>query len=158
MIFGLLAGEWLRSERTRGAKIKGLIIVGVAGIVLGKVIEVAGLCPIVKRIWTPSWAIYSAGIVTLLLAFFVAVIDSYPSRKRHWTFPLMVAGLNPIALYCLWQLSGSWIQGTFRTHLGHDIFTSFGSIYAPIVERSATLLVLWLILWWMYRRKIFLRV
>ena len=43
------------------------------------------------------------------------------------------------------------------THFGQGIFESFGTIYAPMLERMATLLVFWLILFWMYRRKIFLR-
>jgi predicted acyltransferase len=156
MIFGLIAGRLLRGELTITDKLKRLVIAGIAGIVLGKAIELAGLCPIVKRLWTPGWAIYSGGWVTLLLAGFVALID-WRGRKR-WAFPLVVAGLNPITLYCLWQLSGGFIRESIKTHLGQRIFQSFGEIYAPMLERSAVLLVFLLILFWMFRRKIFLRI
>jgi len=72
--------------------------------------------------------------------------------------PLVVAGLNPITLYCLWQLMGGSLRENVKTHLGQHIFESFGAIYAPVLERAAALIVFWLILLWMYRRKIFLRI
>ena len=61
MIFGMQAGRLLRSELAPGAKVVRLVTFGLAGIALGTAIAAAGLCPIVKRIWTPSWAIFSAG-------------------------------------------------------------------------------------------------
>ena len=156
MTFGLITGRLLRSDLAITDKLKRLVFAGIAGLVLGKVIELAGLCPIVKRIWTPSWALFSTGLVVLLLAGFVAVIE-WGGWKR-WAFPLIVAGMNPIALYCLWQLSGGYIRNTLKIHLGQHIFESFGTIYTPMLERLSVLLVFWLILFWMYRRKLFLRV
>ena len=156
MIFGLVAGNFLRSDRTLVEKIKLLVIAGVAGLFLGKAIELAGICPIIKRLWSPSWAIYSAGLSALLLAAFVAVIE-YRGWKR-WAFPLVVAGANPITLYCLWQLSSSFIRQTLKTHLGPHIFESFGTLYTPMLERASVLLVFWLILLWLYRKKIFIRI
>jgi len=156
MVFGVLAGQLLRRNLRIGAKLQRLLLFGAAGIVLGLLLAMAGLCPIVKRIWTPSWAIYSAGWVTLLLAVFVAVIEGIGWKR--WAFPLVVVGLNPITLYCLWQLMGSFVRDNLKRHLGPDIFAAFGAPYAPILERALVLLVFWLILLWMYRRKIFLRV
>jgi heparan-alpha-glucosaminide N-acetyltransferase len=155
MIFGMIAGRLLRSDMALAEKLKRLAIAGIAGMILGGVVHLAGLCPIVKRIWTPSWALYSGGLVTLLLAAFVAVIE-WPGWKR-WAFPLVVAGLNPITLYCMWQLMVGFVRDNVRTHFGQRVFESFGTVYAPMLERVAVLLVFWLILFWMYRRKIFLR-
>jgi heparan-alpha-glucosaminide N-acetyltransferase len=156
MVFGLIAGQWLRSDLALRDKLKRLVIAGLAGLVIGKAIELAGLCPIVKRIWTPSWAIFSGGLVMLLLAFFVAAID-WRGWKRP-VFPLVVAGLNPITLYCMWQLIAGFVRENLKRHLGTAPFESLGVLYAPILERAAILLVFWLILFWMYRRKIFLRI
>jgi len=156
MIFGLLAGQLLRRNSSITAKVKYLALFGVAGIVLGQAIALAGLCPIVKRIWTPSWALYSGGWAVLLLAGFVAVIEW--RQWERWAFPFVVVGLNPITLYCMWQLMTSFVRDNIRRHLGQHIFESLGAMYAPILERAAVLLVLWLILLWMYRRKIFLRI
>lgn len=156
MIFGLCAGRLLRSEIPLPIKLKRLLAAGIGGVIVGYLIGASGLCPIVKRIWTPSWAIFSAGWVTMMLAGFVAVIDW--RGWRRWAFPMVVVGLNPITLYCLWQLSGGFIRGRLRTHFGQGIFSSFGEVWAPALERGSVLLVLWLIVWWMYRRKIFLRI
>jgi heparan-alpha-glucosaminide N-acetyltransferase len=93
--------------------------------------------------------------VTLLLAAFVAVIE-WRGWKR-WAFPLVVAGMNPITLYCMWQLMGGFVRETMRTHFGRQCFEMLGSVYTPMLERVSTLIVFWLILFWMYRRKIFLR-
>jgi heparan-alpha-glucosaminide N-acetyltransferase len=156
MIFGLLAGGLLRSELPRRVQIQRLVLAGVAGIALGLAIGFFGLCPIVKRIWTPSWTLFSTGLVALILAAFVAMMDG--SGRKRWAFPLVVAGLNPITLYCLWQLSGSFIRQQIQTHFGQSIFASFGETWVPAMERGITLLVLWLIVFWMCRRKIFLRI
>lgn len=156
MIFGLLAGQLLRGSRALPDKVKMLVIYGVAGVVVGKAIDLLGLCPIVKRIWTPSWAIYSGGLVALLLAGFVAVIDWRGQKK--WAFPLIVAGLNPITLYVMWQIMGGWVKESFRIHFGRGIFETLGPTYVPTLERGLTLLAFWLILYWMYRRKIFIRI
>jgi len=71
---------------------------------------------------------------------------------------LVVAGLNPITLYCMWQLMGGFVRDSVRTHFGQHIFENLGTLYGPMAERVATLVVFWLILFWMYRRKIFLRI
>ncbi len=156
MLFGVLAGQLLRSNLPVTGKLKRLILFGVAGIVIGQAVAWAGLCPIVKRIWTPSWAIYSAGWVTLLLAGFVAIIE-WGGWKR-WAFPFVVVGLNPITLYCMWQLMPPFVRDNVRRHVGPHVFESFGAAYAPILERALVLFIFWLVLLWMYRRKIFLRI
>jgi predicted acyltransferase len=156
MIFGLLAGRLLRSELPRRAQLQRLILAGFAGIALGLALGLSGICPIVKRIWTPSWTLFSGGLVALILAAFVAMLDG--NKRKLWAFPLVVVGLNPITLYCLWQLSGTFIRQQIQTHFGQSIFASFGDIWVPALERGITLLVLWLIVFWMYRRKIFLRI
>ena len=156
MTFGMIAGRVLRSDLTIPGKLKRLVTFGVAGLVVGGVLDLAGFCPIGKRIWTPSWALFSGGLVTLLLGSFVAVIE-WRGWKR-WGFPLVVAGLNPITLYCMWQLMVGFVRDNVRTHFGQHVFDTFGTIYAPMLERVVVLLVFWLILFWMYRRKLFLRI
>ena len=53
---------------------------------------------------------------------------------------------------------GGFIRENVRRHFGQHVFESFGAIYAPGLERLAVLVVLWLVLLWMYRRKIFVRI
>lgn len=156
MIFGLIAGRLLRSDRPLSEKLIRLVLAGVAGLFIGQTVAQAGLCPIVKRIWTPSWTFFSGGWVTLILAAFVAVIDGW--GKKRWAAPVIVAGLNPITLYCLWQLAGGFFRAQMKIHLGPNVFASFGELYVPMVERISVLAIYWLILYWMYRRRIFIRI
>ena len=156
MAFGLCAGRLLRSEELElGIKLRRMVLAGVAGMVLGQILDLSGVCPSVKRLWTPSWALFSGGLVTLLLAGFVAVIDLVGWKR--WAFPLVVAGMNPITLYCLWQLSGGFVRETLKTHLGRHVFEAAGAPFVPMLERVSVLLAFWGILLWMYRRRIFIR-
>jgi heparan-alpha-glucosaminide N-acetyltransferase len=156
MILGLIAGGWLRLEWSKRARIGLLVAAGLVCLGLGLGIERLGLCPIVKRIWTPSWVLFSGGWCFLLLAGFYAVIDV--GGFRAWSYPLRVIGANSIASYLMAHLIGDFVLGSFRTHLGQGVFKAFGAAYEPLLAGSVILAVYWLILWWMYRRGIFLRV
>ena len=156
MIFGLLCGELLRSAVPPWRKLGILILAGAAAMALGQVLHITGAVPLVKRIWTPSWALFSTGWCMLILAALYGVIDVL--RWRFWTFPFVVVGMNSIAMYCLGGLLGGWTGRTLATHLGAEWFDLFGKPWAPTVERTAIGLVFWLVCWWMYRRRVFLRV
>lgn len=156
MIMGLLAGGLLKERRPPWSKVGLLAAAGIAATALGWGLGAAGLCPVVKRIWTPSWALYSGGFCLLLLAAFYAVMDVV--NLKAWAFPLRVIGMNSIAAYCLAHLVEGFIVDAFRTHLGPDAFKLFGPSYEPIVQGAATLSILWLVLFWMYRRRLFLKV
>src|SRR3984885_11077609 len=94
MILGLAAGRWLIADSPR-VPIKRLLIAGAIGIAVGLALHFAGVCPIVKRIWTPSWTLFSGGLCFLFLAAFSWAIDIKGYRK--WAFPLVVIGMNSIA-------------------------------------------------------------
>lgn len=152
MILGLMAGEMLRRETASGRRLRWLALIGAACLALG---WLAGLtvCPMVKRIWTPSFALWSAGWTLWLLAAFYAVIDV--AGWRRWSFPLVVVGMNSIAIYLMAQLWPPWITTFLKAHIGPEFFSG---VYGPIWERSGVLLVLWLICYWLYRQRVFLRI
>jgi predicted acyltransferase len=152
MLFGLMAGEFLRSNRPGRTKLRWLLAAGAICLVAGWVLNQT-VCPSVKRIWTPSWAIFSTGWTFYMLAAFYWVIDL--EGYKRWAFPLVIVGMNSIAIYCMSQLMKPWIAQTLRTHFGQDIFAG---TYGIIWQRVATLAVLWLICLWLYRRKIFIRI
>jgi heparan-alpha-glucosaminide N-acetyltransferase len=152
MTFGALAGKLLRSGRDRMVKLRTLLLAGAVGVSLGLIMD-ASICPIVKRIWTPSWTIYSAGYACWMLAAFYAVIDV--AGLRRWSFPLAVVGMNSIAIYIMAQLMKPFVASTIRTHFGPDVFAG---PYGPLVRALSTLLVFWLACFWMYRQKIFVKI
>jgi predicted acyltransferase len=152
MILGLMAGELLRGPMDRRAKLLTLALAAVACLALGWGMGQT-VSPIVKRIWTPSWAVFSAGWTFALLAGFYGVIDVWGYRR--WAFPLVVVGMNSIAMYVMSQLLKPWVRSSLRTHLGG---WPFAGTYGPVVLSVGILLVLWLFCLWLYRRKIFLRI
>jgi heparan-alpha-glucosaminide N-acetyltransferase len=57
MVLGLTAGRWLPADAAR-IPLRRFLIAGVTGVALGILLHVAGICPVVKRIWTPSWTLF----------------------------------------------------------------------------------------------------
>ena len=101
MILGLVAGRWLRAAAP-SMPMKRLVAGGAIGMPPGWLLHFAGICPVVKRIWTPAWTLFSGGACLLLLAAFCWVIDV--KRYRKWAFPLIVIGMNSIAAYMIAHL------------------------------------------------------
>ncbi len=155
MILGLVAGRWLRAAAPR-IPMKRLLMAGVIGVAAGLLLHYAQICPVVKRVWTPSWTLFSGGLCFLFLAGFSWVIDV--KRHRKWAFPLVVIGMNSIAAYCIAHFLENFITTTFRIHLGANFFDFLGMGLQPLIEGAAVLLCYWLVLFWMYRRKLFLKV
>jgi predicted acyltransferase len=156
MLLGLLAGEVLRNNAAPKTRLRWLIVAGIIGLASGWSLGLLGVCPVVKRIWTPSWVLFSGGWCFLLLAAFYAFIDVV--EWKGWSFPLRVIGMNSIAAYCMAHLFEGFIGRNLKTNLGQDSFSVAGTSYEPFLHGAAVLLVLWLLLYWMYRRKLFLRI
>lgn len=154
MILGLLAGEWLRTARSAAEKLRGFVVAGVALIAVAVAWHFSGTGPIVKRIWTPSFTLYSGGLVVLILAAFYAFTDV--KGGRAWAFPMVVVGMNSIAIYVLAHTSEGFLLGAIDRHL--LVYTGLTGVFMPVLRGALLLLVFWLILHWMYRRKIFLRI
>jgi heparan-alpha-glucosaminide N-acetyltransferase len=155
MILGLVAGRWLRTYAPR-IPMKRMLIAGVIGVAAGLALHFSGICPVVKRIWTPSWTLFSGGLCFLFLAGFSWIIDVKGYRK--WAFPLVVIGMNSIAAYLIAHLFERFFESSFRINLGERPFQIFGTGMEPFMMGAAVLLMYWLILYWMYRRKLFLKV
>ena len=115
-----------------------------------------GVCPVIKRIWTPSWAIFSTGWVLLALAAFYGVIDV--AGRRAWALPLVVVGMNSIAIYCMSMLLKPWVRETISRHASSRVYEVFGKPYSPMVDATLFLLFCWLACAWLYRQKIFIRI
>jgi predicted acyltransferase len=81
------------------------------------------------------------------------------SGLKGWAFPLMVIGANSITAYILADahIFVDFIKSSFNTHLGREFFKNFGD-YEILAQGAAVLIIFWLILFWMYRRRIFIRI
>ena len=156
MMLGLWVGRWLMTSRTTTEKLKGLVIGGVALTLAGLILQWLHINPIIKRIWTSSYTLYSGGLVVLILAAFYAVIEL--KGWKRWVFPLLVIGANSIAVYVMSWTIESFVSSALVRHLGTAPFLVFGPPFEPVLKGFGVLLVFWLILFWMYRRRIFLRI
>jgi len=162
MLIGVMAGELLRGPRLPMDKLKLMLASGAVCFVVAILCDpqilpfihnAYILCPIVKKIWTPSWALFCSGWTLWILSGFYYLVDIAGYKK--WTFPFVVVGVNCTAMYLMWQMFKGWVNQSIRTHFGT---WPFETTYGPIWASLAWTLVLWLICLWMYRRKIFLKV
>lgn len=156
MMLGTWSGAWLKSSRTMGEKLKGLVVSGVALTFAGLFFQWLHICPIVKRIWTSAYTLYSGGLILLILAGFYAAIEL--KGWKRWSFPLMVIGANSIAIYVISWTIEHFVSANLVRHFGLAPFLLLGAPFEPVLRGIAVLLVFWSILYWMYRKKIFIRI
>jgi heparan-alpha-glucosaminide N-acetyltransferase len=156
MILGLLTGEWLKTPKSKEEKLRGLVVAGVGLVLLGLICQWAGICPIVKRVWTSAYTLYSGGLVLLVLAGLYALIEC--KGWRAWSFPLIVVGMNSIAIYVMSWTMEAFVRGALERHLGWLISDAINPTFQPIAYGFGVMLSFWLVLFWMYRRKLFLRI
>ncbi|HSL21067.1 MAG TPA: heparan-alpha-glucosaminide N-acetyltransferase domain-containing protein [Vicinamibacterales bacterium] len=164
-LLGTIAGLWLRTTAPGGRKAGLLAIAGVGAIVVGEVWNLA--FPINKNLWTSSYVMFMGGAAALFLALCYWIIDV--KGWRRWTYPLVVLGTNALALYAF---SGLLVDTMARITIEPDggramsssrwvYTTAFEPFFSPknasLAYALAHLALLFLVLLWMYRRKIFLR-
>jgi predicted acyltransferase len=156
MILGLLTGEWLKTSKSKEEKLRGLVVAGVGLVLLGLICQWVGICPIVKRVWTSAYTLYSGGLVVLILAGLYGLIEC--KGWRAWSFPLIVVGMNSIAIYVMSFTMEPFVRGALERHLGWLISDAVNPTFQPIAYGVGVMLSFWLVLFWMYRRKVFLRI
>jgi predicted acyltransferase len=147
-IVGMLLGELLMTNRSAASKMKTIGVVGLSGVVLGWALN--PVIPIVMKIWTTSYGLASAGFACLMFLVFYWLIDVRGYRKP--AFPFLVIGMNAVAIYMSESIiPWSKIVAIFT----HPLAGTLGS-FTPLFHAIAVLTVEWLVLYWMYKRKIFL--
>jgi heparan-alpha-glucosaminide N-acetyltransferase len=156
MMIGLFAGTQLRSGAKPWPLVGWFVAVGVGLLALGYGLGLAGICPVVKRIWTPSWVLFSGGWCLILMALFHLVTEVIGVRRL--AFPLVVVGSNSIAAYLSEWLAVSFIQEALKRHLPEMLWKPTNTAYEPLILGGMTLAILWLGLWAMYRKRWFLKI
>jgi predicted acyltransferase len=153
MLLGLMSGQLLMNEQiSADKKVRRLLAGGLFCLVLGVTWSFLG-CPIVKKLWTPSWTLFSGAFVIWLLALLYLIVDI--RGWKRWTFPFVVVGMNPITMYFMSMTMRPWVRDALKRHLPDALFAHpFGSV----VEACLVLLVFWLIVYWMYRKRVFIRI
>ncbi len=150
-LMGALAGEVLRNKSWGDyKKILILTIAGVSGIVLALILK--PFYPVIKSAWTTTFNLLAGGISFLLLALFYMVIDVW--KWRRWAFLFQIIGLNSITIYLGTQIINFGYTSSF--FLGG--LSELSDDYSKVIYMGGVLIVEWLFLYFLYRKKIFLRV
>ncbi len=149
-LFGVLCGHLVRSSLSSARKLRVLVAGGLASLLVG---WAWGLVfPVITMLWTSSYVLWANGWCMLLFAAFYWIIDVKGCRK--WAFPFIVIGMNAITIYVL--------QSQFQFAAVANIFVEgllrLAGDYRPLTAVVSVVAVKWLFLYFLYRRKIFLKV
>ncbi len=171
VLAGVFSGHLLRSKYSQLTKFLGLVLLGVASLAVGWFwaggfdgiggVTLVGSWrfPIIKHLFTSSMVLWAAGWCYLLLALFYLVIDVL--RLRKWAFFFVVIGANPIFAYMIvrfvnFQHVGDRFVGGLARYLG--TLGDFGQSVGVTFQAVAAYAVLWVLLWYMYRKGTLIRV
>lgn len=156
MILGLQAGRWLKNATSTRWLLRRYALVAAGLFALALLLHLTGINPIVKRIWTPAWTLFSGGWCFALLAAFYYIVDVKNQQRAF--FPLIIVGMNSIAAYVLAHTVVGFIDDSFRTNISQHYDLILGDPYKTLVSGFVILAVQWSILLWMYRKKLFIRI
>lgn len=151
-MWGAIAGWILMSNRKNTKKLQYLIIAGILTLVAGY--GLSYVTPIIKRIATSTFVLASGGYCFLALAFLYWLVDI--KGYKEWTFYVNVVGMNSIFIYMIHVLLGAWLINYMTIYL--KPLEEWLGIGIPLIATNLSLLILWYLCYWMYKRKIFIKV
>jgi predicted acyltransferase len=151
VLLGVFSGHVLRSRLPQWGRVLTLMLMGLASLGAGWAWAQWLGFPIIKHIWTSSMVLWAGGWSYLLLALFYLLIDVVGFRR--WAFPFIVIGMNAITIYVAWHFIpfeevAKNLVGGLSEHLGSA---------GPFAVALTAVLFMWLILYHLYRHRIFLR-
>mgnify|MGYP001196591967 CR=1 FL=1 len=175
-IMGMLAGLFIKSEKSVLDKVSGLFAIGGAATVVALGWNI--IFPMNKSLWTSSYVLYTGGIAAMLTAFCIWIMDYKGYTKI--SKPFIVYGSNALTAYILSELVSSFVHHvaidgkSISGHIADFILSWFTS--TPFTEISANhtemiyakwashiyaflwMIPFYILLSWMYKKKIFIKV
>ena len=152
IIFGMMTGRVVGSTWTAKRIMRVLAAAGAAGIALGLVLS--PVIPIIKHIWTASFTLYSAGIVILGLLVVYWLVEV--KKWTRWTLVPVVVGMNSIFAYIIFQLARGWVDDSVMAFI-RPLVEAMGP-WGSVLHSLLSLAVIWYVLYFFYKRKIFFKV
>lgn len=153
-IWGVLAGQLLMSNKSAMKKVQILLIAGAIGLALGY--GLSYFTPIIKRISTSTFVFVSGGWSVLALALCYWLIDIKKYQKGVVIFT--VVGLNPLFIYLFAHVGGANLIQKIFLPFSNALFGWTGELGAHIILSVIVLYFLWYICWWLFKKKIFIRI
>ncbi len=156
-VWGVLCGKLLMSEKTSAEKIKTLLIAGIAALFVGFGLDLLNITPIIKKIATASFVFASGGWTILALCFSYWLID-VKGRFENGVKTFVIVGMNCIFIYLFFHVGGAGILLKIFTPFVNSLLGWTGEITARILTSAAVWASLWYICYWMYKKKIFIKI
>ena len=160
-LIGVFCGEWLRSSRTKGIKVAGMLAAGSLGVLAGEIGN--SWFPINKNLWTSSYVLFTGGFALLALALCYWLVEVRGWRK--WGVPWLIYGMNAITVYAASSLVGKisisvHYHGVLLKTWAYERFFAplAAPIHASLLWASAYVIAFWVLAWVMYRKRIFIKV
>ena len=161
VLFGVFTGEWLRSARTSGRKVLGMLACGAAGFLLAETWNI--WFPINKKLWTSSFVLLTTGLALLVFGLCYWLLDV---RKVRWipSKPATVFGMNAIAAYVFSEVIAKLFEvlcqrGTDSCRAVGTVFARLGSAeFSSLVYSICFVLLCWVLMWVLYRKRIFFKI
>jgi predicted acyltransferase len=153
-IWGVLAGQLLMSDRSDKKKLQTLIIAGIIGLIVGY--GLSYFTPIIKRISTSTFVFASGGWSILALALCYWLIDMKKYQKGVLFFAIV--GMNPLFIYLFAHVGGANLLKDIILPFSNALFGWTGELGAHIMLSVLVLAFLWYICYWMYKKKLFIRI
>lgn len=151
-ILGTLASDILRNETHPDfVKFRNLLIAGAICLVTGLVWSLH--FPINKHLWSSSFIMLTGGMSFLAFGLFYGIIDIMKFRK--WTFFFVVIGMNSLTIYLAYRFID--FRYTSRSLFG-GLYSGLPETWHPVFESLGALVIVWLFLYFLYRRRIFFRI
>tara|TARA_R110000868_G_scaffold22001_6_gene90783 strand:- start:815 stop:1912 length:1098 start_codon:yes stop_codon:yes gene_type:complete len=153
-IWGVLAGQLLISNKPNTKKIQRLVIAGIIGLSIGY--GFSYFTPIIKRISTSTFVFVGGGWSLFALALCYWLIDVKKYQKGVLFFA--VVGMNPLFIYLFAHVGGAELVNKIFLPFSNALFGWTGTLNANIMLSIVVLLFLWCICYWMYKKKLFIRI
>jgi len=153
-IWGVIAGQLLMSNKPEMKKLRLLVIAGVVGLIIGY--GLSSFTPIIKRISTSTFVFASGGWSLLALALCYWLIDIKKYQKGVLFFAIV--GMNPLFIYLFAHVGGANLIHKIVLPFSNALFGWTGELGAHLILGIIVLFLLWYICYWMYKKKIFIRI
>lgn len=153
-IWGVMAGQLLMSSKSNKQKLVILIIAGLIGLIIGYGLN--PVTPIIKRTVTSSFVFASGGWAFLALALSFWIIDMLKIRRGVFFFAIV--GMNPLFIYLLAHVGGAKLIHRIVLPFSATFFGWTGRLGVNIITASISSFALWGICYWLYKKKIFIKI
>ncbi len=153
-IWGVLIGKLIMSDRAGRQKVLIMLVTGIALVIAGTLYDF--ITPVIKRIATPSFVVLSGGwaIIAMAVSYWIIDVRGY----KNWSRIFVIVGMNPLFIYLFAHVGGADLVYSVFKPFTYFLMSWTDEIYGQMLTSAVTWAFLWYMCYWLYKRKIFIRI